>query len=818
MKKTILINICLFVVFSMIFTSCSLSLFVQKEGISYQENLKQNDSTTVHDNQVITYFTGRSSVGLPPCSNDASNNTNSPPIIAANSPANESLWLSLTPQTNITIFDPDGDNMTVQWMNNNTGDWQTYGINTSVTDGVYRQSATWATTNQKTYWWYVEVSDGKNVTTAVYCFTISTIETVVDQIVPYNTTTNPITINITGSYDLNNVTLFYRYNTVNSTSRYLTDITEKEIFRNRVDSTVFDYPNDIDMINGIGYIVSCNNNSLVIINATDESHLVQTAYKQDYTYLRTAHGIAVTSDRKYAYTITCRTNSYICMWDVTNIYETPIRLNQIYLPSEAGMYLEISGNYLILTTKSKIHIYDITYRNWTHAMIEVSNFSYSTVNSSTYYWHSLVIDNFLYVTSAYGSTRGGFVIFNITNKEYPTEVRRVNDTINFIELRQYYYRGFHYLISACKEKPTTFYKGYIYVYNISSGTVDNPTFLFRKCTNHNSSWFASGAFSIINGYIFCEQKNYNNSVHSGIEVWNLTDINIPSYVTSIYGNGEPHYLNLCHDVEFDLNESDGILYILTQTDDSFVTFDLSWLGTPGPFWSAWTTFETPDSTYPWSFSFTFPNDTGYYEFYSIGQKSGLPPETPPSEKDAMVQYTNLAPKANYAYSPEHPTIDDIIQFSDTSITPYGWVVNWSWDFGDETHSFTKNPSHQYTHVGNYSVTLSITDNRNAQNTTTKIVEVKKPMMFIQHFIFGRITNLGTVGEYINFNAIKLRVIGFRPFSFSVFTHGEYITILKDYTGVIKPRFIFAMCKMSIETERTINFLNNSFRFHKVILF
>lgn len=55
-------------------------------------------------------------------------------------------------------------------------------------------------------------------------------------------------------------------------------------------------------------------------------------------------------------------------------------------------------------------------------------------------------------------------------------------------------------------------------------------------------------------------------------------------------------------------------------------------------WVAWNDALNPDNSYPWSWSFNFPNSTGYYEFYSIGKKAGISDETSPNNADAICYY------------------------------------------------------------------------------------------------------------------------------------------------------------------------------------
>jgi hypothetical protein len=65
------------------------------------------------------------------------------------------------------------------------------------------------------------------------------------------------------------------------------------------------------------------------------------------------------------------------------------------------------------------------------------------------------------------------------------------------------------------------------------------------------------------------------------------------------------------------------------------------------------------------------------------------------------------------------------------------------------------------------------------------------------FIFGRITNLSSQGEYIQFEAVKTRVFTLKPLSFNTYLSGEKFSVSKEYKGFIGVRYIFALCKMFI---------------------
>jgi len=66
--------------------------------------------------------------------------------------------------------------------------------------------------------------------------------------------------------------------------------------------------------------------------------------------------------------------------------------------------------------------------------------------------------------------------------------------------------------------------------------------------------------------------------------------------------------------------------------------------------------------------------------------------------------------------------DDVIQFTDLSGER---IVSWEWDFGDETSSLEKEPSHTYGKKGKFEVLLVATDRYGCQNQFTKTIEITR---------------------------------------------------------------------------------------------
>ncbi|MCD6573676.1 MAG: PKD domain-containing protein [Thermoplasmata archaeon] len=89
----------------------------------------------------------------------------------------------------------------------------------------------------------------------------------------------------------------------------------------------------------------------------------------------------------------------------------------------------------------------------------------------------------------------------------------------------------------------------------------------------------------------------------------------------------------------------------------------------------------------------------------------------------QIVVSNVPPVANFIYSPSNPTDLDIVHFTDLSYDNDGFIVNWTWSFGDGEISYEQNPSHKYADDGTYNVTLTVTDDDGATNSTTKQIVV-----------------------------------------------------------------------------------------------
>jgi hypothetical protein len=100
-------------------------------------------------------------------------------------------------------------------------------------------------------------------------------------------------------------------------------------------------------------------------------------------------------------------------------------------------------------------------------------------------------------------------------------------------------------------------------------------------------------------------------------------------------------------------------------------------------WTEWSNVNNPDTSYPWSFNFNFPNGDGYYKFYSIGIYDNYN-EIAPNIPDALCYYeveteVDTIIPFNQTISPSTITATGDSGFDDVVLYYRFSSVNTSWD-------------------------------------------------------------------------------------------------------------------------------------------
>lgn len=115
---------------------------------------------------------------------------------------------------------------------------------------------------------------------------------------------------------------------------------------------------------------------------------------------------------------------------------------------------------------------------------------------------------------------------------------------------------------------------------------------------------------------------------------------------------------------------------------------------------------------------SYANDGTYIVALTVTDDYGASDNT-----SKTITVLNVPPTADFTFLPTSPSTADTIQFMDHSSDPDGIIRSWSWDFGDRSSSQIRNPTHSYADAGTFEVTLTVTDDDNADVKVSRTIVV-----------------------------------------------------------------------------------------------
>ena len=137
---------------------------------------------------------------------------------------------------------------------------------------------------------------------------------------------------------------------------------------------------------------------------------------------------------------------------------------------------------------------------------------------------------------------------------------------------------------------------------------------------------------------------------------------------------------------------------------------------------------------------SLPGGTYYARLSGVG--AGDPVTDGYSNYDSRGQYnlsavligtTNQLPVAVATATPITGTAPLVVTFQGSaSYDPDGTIASYSWNFGDGGASTASNPSHTYTSAGNYTATLTVTDNLGGTGSAVVAITVTQPAVTTVH--------------------------------------------------------------------------------------
>ncbi|MCD6448542.1 MAG: PKD domain-containing protein, partial [Thermoplasmata archaeon] len=94
-----------------------------------------------------------------------------------------------------------------------------------------------------------------------------------------------------------------------------------------------------------------------------------------------------------------------------------------------------------------------------------------------------------------------------------------------------------------------------------------------------------------------------------------------------------------------------------------------------------------------------------------------------SQISKAILVKNVPPVVNFTWQPQNPTDLETITFTSTSYDPDGYIVNYTWSFGNGNKSYETNATWKYADDGLYVVTLTVIDDDSAKTIMEKEINV-----------------------------------------------------------------------------------------------
>ncbi|MBF0099538.1 MAG: PKD domain-containing protein [Desulfobacterales bacterium] len=150
----------------------------------------------------------------------------------------------------------------------------------------------------------------------------------------------------------------------------------------------------------------------------------------------------------------------------------------------------------------------------------------------------------------------------------------------------------------------------------------------------------------------------------------------------------------------------------TDSDGSIVSY--SWTFGDGGTALGSTTTHTFTQIGTYTVKLTVTDNKSATATYSISIQIQEPPNTPPSA-------TISSPTNNASF-----TLNQSISFQGSGTDSDGLIVSYSWTFGDGGIASGNTTTHSYTQPGNYTVILTLTDNKGATATSSIRIQIQQP--------------------------------------------------------------------------------------------
>jgi len=287
-------------------------------------------------------------------------------------------------------------------------------------------------------------------------------------------------------------------------------------------------------------------------------------------------------------------------------------------------------------------------------------------------------------------------------------------TNNILLNNQYGIRTYESSFNAIKENTvnSSLYYG-IYLYSSSEGNIiENNTLygnkygIFVEWSNNNNVTLNkianSGTYNLrlsFSNFTLIKGNNIENSSNYGIVLWQSVSNNI------FYNNFIENKIQQYHyETPYTANTWDNNIRP----------------GTKGNYWSDYTGKDDGSGVGRWGEPRTAGDGVGdtMVQHQNVDWYPLMHPWTPVPRRN---------PVAVFSYAPETPYDGETVVFdASASYDPDGNITKYTWDFGDGTPQVNETEpiaSHVYMSPGDYTATLTVTDNELLTNSTSKTITV-----------------------------------------------------------------------------------------------
>ena len=111
----------------------------------------------------------------------------------------------------------------------------------------------------------------------------------------------------------------------------------------------------------------------------------------------------------------------------------------------------------------------------------------------------------------------------------------------------------------------------------------------------------------------------------------------------------------------------------------------------------------------------------------------------PNKENGLFFNVETPPSAEFTYSPSPPKVNETITFNASAsyATSSREIVQYEWDFGDNTNDTGMIVEHNYTEPGTYTVTLTVIDNATGTDLIHTIFDTTATMPHVWYELYGQ---------------------------------------------------------------------------------